>query len=115
MNIKEKVPVFIISIIVLIAFGLLYYFCLYHNDNYYTKIDNKYVKELKTNDNMKYEYTLTTYDDYGKKKTLSFKTSRVLKEDAYLNLKTMVTRGVVSWQEVSFEDLPEKVQDEYKK
>ena len=47
------------------------------------------------------------------KKEVTFKTSRELKEDAYLELEVMLTRGVKSWQEVQFDKLPDKVKEKY--
>lgn len=59
---------------------------------------------------MKYEYNLECYNKNGHKKILKFKTTRELKEDAYLLLKTRIF-GVYSWEEVLFKDLPDKVKD----
>jgi len=57
---------------------------------------------------MKYEYTLDCYNENGKKKEIKFKTSRELKEDAYLMLEVR-TFGVHTWKEVQRNELPEKV------
>ena len=57
---------------------------------------------------MKYEYTLDSYNENGKKKEIKFKTSRELKEDAYLMLEVRIL-GVHSWKEVQVNELPEKV------
>lgn len=57
---------------------------------------------------MKYEYTLDSYKENGKKKEIKFKTSRELREDAYLILEVK-TFGVHSWKEVQANELPEKV------
>ena len=64
--------------------------------------------------NMKYEYTLDCYNENGKKRELKFKTSRELKEDAFLKLEVK-TFGVHSWEEVQYNELPEKVQTNYTK
>ena len=48
-------------------------------------------------------------NDNFKKKEIKFRTSRELKEDSYLKLEVMVTRGVKSWEEVQVNELPEKV------
>ena len=63
---------------------------------------------------MKYEYTLDCYNETGKKRELKFKTSRELKEDAFLKLEVK-TFGVHSWEEVQYNELPEKVQANYTK
>ena len=64
--------------------------------------------------NMKYQYTLDCYNENGKKRELKFKTSRELKEDAFLKLEVK-TFGVHSWEEVQYNELPEKVQANYTK
>ena len=58
---------------------------------------------------MKYEYTLTAYNKNGKEKEVKFKTSRELREGAYLELDVMQMRGVVNWKEVQIDDLPDEV------
>lgn len=62
---------------------------------------------------MKYEYTLDCYKENGKKKTLRFKTSRELREDAFLIIEYMEITGVHSWSEVQYDELPKKVQSKY--
>ncbi len=107
----------ILSIIGLLIFlgtcAALYYLAFYENTIYYTQVDNEFVKNVKTNAHFKYEYTLTSYTDEGKEKSVTFRTTRVLKEDAYLKLKVMLTRGVISWEEVNTSELPEKVKEIY--
>ena len=49
------------------------------------------------------------FSENGKKKEIKFRTSRELKEDSYLKLEVMVTRGVKTWEEVQANELPEKV------
>ena len=81
---------------------------------YYTQIDNTKIEKVSSSDNMKYEYTLDCYNENGKKRELKFKTSRELKEDAFLKLEVK-TFGVHSWEEVQYHELPEKVQTNYTK
>ena len=69
--------------------------------------------ELPASEDMRYEYTLTAYNERGKEKELTFKTSRELREDAYLKLDTMFLRGVINWEEVQFEELPDEVKASY--
>lgn len=40
---------------------------------------------------------------------VTIRTSRELKEDFYIKLEVMVTRGVKTWKEVQANELPEKV------
>ena len=76
-------------------------------------VHNK-IKELTTTDSMKYEYELTAYDEEGKSKKITFKTTRELKDKAYLKIKYMNISGVNSWEEVNYYNLPNKVQIKYK-
>lgn len=100
----------------IILFLSLCLFGLYYLDNYegiyYSKIDNTKIKRLENGD-MKYEYTLDSYNEKGNKKELKFKTSRELKEAAYIKFIVRIT-GVHSWEEVTFDDLPNKVKEKYK-
>lgn len=60
-----------------------------------------------------YAYTLSTYDETGAERELSFETSRILTDDAYLCLKVAPFRGVVTWAEVQFDEMPAAVQEQY--
>lgn len=62
---------------------------------------------------MNYRYTLSTYDETGAERELSFETSRILTDDAYLCLKVAPFRGVVTWAEVQFDEMPAAVQEQY--
>lgn len=112
-NLKESLPVFLA---VILAIGLIIlggYFFEYQEEDYYTQIDNTKIKQLFTSDNMKYEYTLTCYNSNGRKKEYSFKTSRELRKDAFLKLNTSIFVGVRKWEEISYDELPEKVKSNY--
>ena len=106
---KEKIPIIIALIIVIALIIGAYYFLLVHKDIYYTQIDNTKIQEVSGSDDMKYEYTLTAYNKNGKEKEVKFKTSRELREGAYLELEVMQIRGVISWREVQQDELPEDV------
>ena len=106
---KEKIPM-IIAVIIVIALAVgAYYFLVVHKDLYYTQIDNTKIEEISGSDDMKYQYTLTAYNKNGKEKEVQFKTSRELRENAYLELDIMQMRGVVNWREVQVEELPDDV------
>lgn len=106
---KEKIPM-IIAVIIVIALAVgAYYFLVVHKDQYYTQIDNKKIEELSGSDDMKYQYTLTAYNKNGKEKEIQFKTSRELREGAYLELDVMQMRGVVNWREIEQNNLPDDV------
>lgn len=108
-SLKEKIPM-IIAVVVAIAIcvAILYFFENYEA-TYYTQIE-----KLSSTDDMKYKYTLECYNEKGKKKELKFKTSRELKEEAFLKLEVK-TLGVHSWEEVQYDELPKKVQTNYTK
>ncbi len=113
--IKEKLPI-IISIIVFIALCIVAYNLMFIQESvYYTKIDNTRIENISTIHDIEYEYTLDCYNENGNKKELKFKTSRELREKAYLKLNTMFFRGVINWEEVQYDELPEKVQVIYAK
>ena len=106
---KEKLPMIIAVIIVIALIIGAYYFLVIHKDLYYTKIDNTKIEEVSGTDDMRYQYTLIAYDKNGKSKEVQFKTSRELREGAYLELDVMQMRGVVNWREVQANELPEDV------
>lgn len=105
---KEKIPMIIATIIIIaLAIGA-YYILFVHKDIYYTQIDNTKIEQV-TDSDMKYQYTLTAYNKNGKEKEVQFKTSRELREGAYLELEVMQFRGVYGWKEVQIDDLPKDV------
>ena len=109
---KEKIPMIIAVIIVIALMIGTYYFLFVHKTVYYTKIDNTKIEELSGDEDMRYQYTLTAYNKNGKEKEIQFKTSRELREGAYLELDVMQMRGVVNWREVQQEELPNDVKAE---
>ena len=64
---------------------------------------------------MNFSYTLPAYNENGQKKTITFETARVLKENAFIRLKILPIRGVISWAEVQYGQLPPAVQKCYSK
>ena len=50
----------------------------------------------------------------GNAKDVTFETSKVLTDGAYLCLKVAPIRGVVTWAEMQFDELPSSVQEKYK-
>ena len=112
-KLRESLPMIfaVILAIGIVVFGL--YLFENQEEDFYTQIDNTKVKQLFTSDNMKYEYTLTCYNSNGHKKEYSFKTSRELRENAFLKLNTSIFVGVRKWEEISYNELPEKVKSNY--
>lgn len=87
---------------------------------YYTQIDNSKISEGKPRDGvidrqggMSYSYTLPAYNEKGVEKDITFGASRELREGAFLKLTVSPIRGVVEWSEVTDEELPEAVREEY--
>ena len=108
---KEKLPIIIAVIIVIVLAVGAYYFLVIHKEIYYTQIDNTKIEGISSTDDMKYQYTLTAYNKNGKEKQVQFKTSRELRQGAYLELDVMQIRGVVNWREVNQNELPEDVKN----
>lgn len=108
---RGKIIAVVVTVVVLICgvAGGLHYLEDYEHI-YYSQIDNTKITELSANNEMKYEYKLDCYDEKGKKRELKFKTSRELREDAYILLEVR-SLGVHKWEEVQYNDLPEKVQE----
>ncbi len=112
-RIKENLTIIIMIILAIaICVGAMY-FMEFNSFTYYTQIDNSKIQELSISDDMKYKYTLDCYNEKGKKKEISFKTSRQLRESAFLKLKVITFTGVNSWEEVQYEELPDKVKVNY--
>ena len=111
-NIKGKIFAGIGIVVVIAVFFIIFWLLFYQESTYYTRIDNTKVEQLDSGD-MRYEYTLDAYNEKGNSKEVTFKTSRELKDDAYLKLDVMLTRGVKSWEEVQYDELPDKVQEKY--
>ncbi|WP_338754475.1 YxeA family protein [Bacillus sp. FJAT-52991] len=57
-----------------------------------------------------FEYTLQGINEDGKETTITFTTSKQLREEAYLKLATKRTY-VKSWEEVQLNEMPAVVQD----
>lgn len=112
-SLKEKLVIIIVAIIAIAICGVAFYMFEFGEDVYYTQIDNTKIEKVLSDDDMKYKYTLKCYKENGKGKELTFKTSRELREDAYLKLETRSIGGVHAWEEVQYNELPEKVKVNY--
>lgn len=110
---KLLIIILIVALIILIVGAAIWFGWGGTGAEWYSQIDNSCVKEVAASDDMVYEYTLVCYDADGRSRDISFKTSRILTEDAFILLETMPLRGVVSWAEVFWEDLPPAVQEQY--
>lgn len=112
-NLREKLLVIISFIIIMAGLIVAFYILFINEEYYYTKIDNTKIQEIKASDEMKYEYNLVSYNENGKEKEIKFKTSRELKDGAYLKLTVMNIRGVITWEEVTLEEIPNKARANY--
>ncbi len=110
---KKKKIVFFIVAAVLIVGCMGFAFLATKNNDYYTQIDNRWVQDIAPHGAMNYKYTLPAYDENGNEKDIVFETSRILTDNAYLCLKVNFIRGVVTWAEVEYKELPTKVQQYY--
>lgn len=107
-GIREKMPMIIAVILAIALCGIAFYFLENYESVYYTQIDNTKIQGISATDDMKYEYTLDCYNENGNKKEIKFKTSRELREAAFLMLEVR-TFGVHAWKEVQINELPDKV------
>ncbi len=111
-SVKEKLPIILVTFLAIVILGGIIYYLEYYEATYYTRIDNAKLEQVSSTDDMKYQYTLTCYNENGKKKELTFKASRELRQDAYLLLEVRCI-GVHTWKEVQEDELPDKVKVNY--
>ena len=115
MSSKKKIGIVIVVAVLAITFMTVAFLTTQTNTDYYTQIDNRWVTEIDPHGTMNYEYNLDAYDESGKERDITFETSKVLTDGAYLCLKVAPIRGVVTWAEVQYDELPEAVQAVYSK
>lgn len=101
------------GLVVLLVIVIVFFWTGIGTKIYYTQIDNTKVAEIAPDAGMTHSYTLVCYSEDGGEKTITFRTERVLRAEAYLKLTVAPLRGVVSWEEVTFEALPAAVQQAY--
>ena len=123
MEMKKKVIVSI-TVVAVICVGVIS-FCTWFlagsgSIYYYTQIDNSKIERndsdggvINLSGGMEYSYTLPAYSENGKEKSITFGTSRELREGAFIRLTVMPVRGVLEWSEVQYEELPAAVQSHY--
>lgn len=87
---------------------------------YYVQIDNTKLREVNSrggvidiHGGLPYAYTLPAYDENGGEREITFGTSRELRDTAFLCLTVLPLRGVVSWREVTYAELPSAVQQRF--
>ena len=107
--------------VISVVFCGVWFFSGFGRTYYYTQIDNSRLRQvspqgaidLSGNGGMDYSYTLTSYDETGGEKDITFGTSRELREGAFLCLTVSPVRGVLDWSEVQYAQLPSAVQGHY--
>lgn len=109
---KNKLFVFIGILVFIVICALSYYYVFEKSYSYYTRIDNTKVEELNSGD-MRYKYKLVMYDEGGRPCSIAFKTSRKLREGAFIKVKYYLISGVNKWEEVEYKSLPLKAQEKY--
>ena len=95
-------------VIIIIAIAGLVYLTFWTDNTYYAQVDNARLVDIIPRGGMFYRYELPAFDEKGKERTVSFETSRILRDEAYLRLKVAPIRGVVSWEEVQPADIPDR-------
>lgn len=105
-TLKNKIGIFIATLVGAVAILSAGYFLFFHKTNYWVQIDNANVSQLSVTE---YEYELQAYNSHGESKEIKFKANKELRENAYLRLEVISTRGVYYWEEVSYDELPEDV------
>ncbi|MBD5080829.1 MAG: YxeA family protein [Ruminococcaceae bacterium] len=110
-----------LSIVTILSMGV--WFLLNGKDTYYyTQIDTAKMTEneeagrggvIDFTGGMRYLYTLTCYDGNGKEKELNFGANKELRDQAFLKLTVRPVQGVVAWEEVQYNDMPDHVKEKY--
>ena len=104
------------ALVILLAaavLGVVFQFTAANASVCYGRIDNTLVQEITPHGGMNYRYSLTVYDENGAASSLELDTSRILKDGAYIAITTAPLRGVLSWEEFSYDQLPARVQKHY--
>ena len=95
------------------SMGIFYQSTTDNAENLYSQIDNQKIAPITPHGGMNYRYTLPAYTESGAGKNLELDTSRELKDGAYILVRIAPLRGVVSWEEVDYSDLPANVKAHY--
>ena len=108
MNKYRKAGIILIVGVLAVLFMTVAFLTTQTNEDYYAQVDNRWVTEIAPHGLMNYKYSLVAYNSSGEAKDITFETSKILKDQAFINLKVAPIRGVVTWAEINYEELPEK-------
>lgn len=112
-----KKVIIAVSVTIVLALGAVFVassFLFGNRSYFYTQIDNSKYTISQQKDKTYYTYRLTTYDENGKERELSFDTLRELRSLAYLKLETSAI-GVINWEEVQWSEIPYSAQEKLSK
>ena len=109
---------------VILAGGILCYTIFFtgmRDTVYYTQVDNTRISraggqgmiDLSGNGGMDFSYTLPSYREDGGQEDITFGVPRELREGAFLCLTVRPGRGVMTWAEVQYDELPPAVRAHY--
>ncbi len=77
---------------------------------YYTRVDNgRVTRDDAADDEMPFRYELVAYAEDGSETSTVFRTSRELRDGAYLRFEAAFLRGMITWEEVQADELPDAV------
>lgn len=96
----------LLAIVLIVGAGTALY-ALCDTDNattWYVQVDNEHAT---ARDHNEFGYQLEAYNEGGEHRSISFGTERLLRDQAFLKLSVMPLRGVVAWEEVQLEDIPQ--------
>lgn len=114
----KKLIALLIVLGIFLGGSFIAYDYFYGGATYYTKITTNGEKEVDSADNDMdvsiYVYDQNAYNAQGEEKAVTLREARErpLKMDAYLKLKVNSRKGVISWEEVTASQVPDKALDQ---
>lgn len=109
----KRIATIVLSVLMLGAVAGVFY--LTNTDNastWYVQVDDTVAQDKSDGDEEVWEYTLDAYNERGEHRRLTFTAGKRLRDDAYLKLGYMPVRGVVSWEEVQPEQMPNAAREQ---
>jgi len=108
---KITIAVCATTALILIAAFLVGSFVFGNYSYYYTQIDNSKCQLTNIKNSIYYSYTLPSYNSDGNATELCFDAIRELRGGAFLKVKVSKVAGVVDWEEVQWNELPETIKN----